>query len=144
MAAELTALERAVIASLLSPEHPVTEALRYQADHCRIASREFTAVGFYTALEVPQDAPPAPVAPGRLNLGDVTAVIDGLDHGAGFVLWIEDGVLQVLEGFSYDEPWPQEIRGFDVQAGGVNHHGTRTDLEEIDGRWVRSGSHVRS
>lgn len=138
MEADLTGLERAVIACLLAPEHPVTDALRYQADRCRVASREFTGVGFYTTLEVPSDAPAASVRSGRMHLGDVTATIDGLNHGAGFVLWIEDGVLQVLEAFTYDEPWPQEIRGYDVQGGGVGHHGTRTDRQEIDASWARS------
>lgn len=138
MEAELTALERAVIACLVSREHPVTAALRYQVDHCRVTSREFTGVGFYTALDVQSDAPPAPVLPGRMHLEDVTARVDGLSHGAGFVLWIEDGVLHVLEAFSYDEPWPDEIRGYDVQAGGVEHIGTRTDLQEIDASWLRS------
>lgn len=136
MEAELTALERSVIAALLLREHPVTEALRRQADRCRVASREFTGVGFFTALAVHPDASPAPVKSGRMTLGDVTATIDGLSHGAGFVLWIEDGVLQELEGFSCDEPWPEEIHGFDVQAGGVEHHGTRPDLEAIEARWV--------
>lgn len=135
MEADLTGLERAVIACLLAPKHPVTDALRYQADRCRVAAREFTGVGFYTTLEVPSDAPPAAVRSGRMTLGDVTATIDGLKRGAGFVLWIEDGVLRELEGFSYDEPWPEEIRGYDVRAGGVAHHGTRTDLEEIDAIW---------
>ena len=144
MEADLTRLERAVIACLLAPKHPVTDAFRYQADLCRVAAREFTGVGFYTTLEVPSDAAPAAVRSGRMTLGDVTATIDGLERGAGFVLWTEDGVLQVLEAFTYDEPWPQEIRSYDVQAGGVGHHGTRTDLEEIDVSWARSVDDDRS
>jgi hypothetical protein len=143
MEAELTGLERAVIACLLARKHSVTDALRYQADRCRVASREFTGVGFYTTLEVPSDAPPAAVRSGRMTLGDVTATIDGLNHGAGFVLWIEDGVLRELEGFSYDEPWPEAIRGHEVRAGGVEHDGTRTDLQEIDASWVGSADDGR-
>lgn len=102
MEAELTGLERAVIACLLAPKHPVTDALRNQADRCRVAAREFTGVGFYTTLEVPSDAAPAAVRSGRMTLGDVTVTIDGLKRGAGFVLWIEDGVLQDLEAFTYE------------------------------------------
>lgn len=136
MEADLTGLERAVMACLLAPEHPVADALRQQADHGRVASRKYTGVGFYTGLDVHPDAPPAPVKSGQMNLGDVTASIDGLNHGAGFVLWVEDGVLRELEGFSYDEPWPEEIRGYDLRAGGVAHHGTRTDLEQIDAFWA--------
>jgi hypothetical protein len=32
----------------------------------------------------------------------------GLVHGAGFVVFIDQGRLAVLEGFTYDEDWPPE------------------------------------
>jgi hypothetical protein len=51
---------------------------------------------------------------GRLVLSDVAAEIDGAQHGAGFVLFIEDGMLDVLEGFTYDEPWPGRVERFTV------------------------------
>jgi len=31
------------------------------------------------------------------------AKIDGLDHGMGFILWLKDGYLDCLEGYSYEE-----------------------------------------
>jgi hypothetical protein len=51
---------------------------------------------------------------------DAYADIDGLEHGAGFVLWLEDGWLSCLEGFSYAEPWPDTASRFSVRWERVN------------------------
>ncbi len=142
MADELSPLERDVIAMILSPDHPVLSALRRQFERCHVASRQITGVGFFTNLDVETDASPAPVMPGstRLCLGDVTATIEGLEHGAGFVLFVQDGVLDVLEGFSYVEPWPDVTAGYALTAGGVSHSGgSKTDLEHVNAAWDSSG-----
>jgi hypothetical protein len=44
--------------------------------------------------------------------GDVDAQIDGLENGAGFLLWITDGRLDFLEGYTYDGLWPTSIEEF--------------------------------
>lgn len=38
-----------------------------------------------------------------LTLGNVQAEIPGLQYGMGFILWIRDGVITSLEGYTYDE-----------------------------------------
>jgi hypothetical protein len=120
----LSFLEHEVIATVLRPDHPVFEALRLQFDWCEAAARELTGAGFFTELSIPIDAAPAPVTPGLLHLSGVVAEVDGLKHGAGFVLWIENGVLATLEGFSYDEPWPERVNGYSLHP--------RTRLEGND------------
>jgi hypothetical protein len=35
--------------------------------------------------------------------------INGLEHGSGYILWIKNGLIDSLEGYSYEEPWPEEI-----------------------------------
>ena len=136
----MTPLERQVIATLLAPDHPVMDALRRQFDACRVASREFTGHGFFSTLVVADGVEAAPVTLRQLDLGDVTATIDGLEHGAGFVLFVRDGVLHMLEGFAYDEPWPSAIGRFEITAGGIAHlGGSETDLEQIEAAWDRTG-----
>lgn len=136
MANELSPLERDVLAAILAPDHPVMNALRRQFERCSVASRETTGVGFFTHLEVPSDVPAAQVKPGRLALGDVTATIAGLEHGAGFVLFVEDGKIKLLEGFSYTEPWTDMNAGYEVTAGGVQHgHGSPNDNEQVQQAW---------
>jgi hypothetical protein len=46
------------------------------------------------------------------QIDDVDGTVNGLAHGAGFVLFIRDGKLDILEGFTYDEPWPKDIGHF--------------------------------
>jgi hypothetical protein len=136
---ELSALERDVMETLLSRDHPVLNALRRQFEQCHVVSRKLTGVGFYTDLAIAEDFAPAPVKPGRFALGDVTATVDGLERGAGFALFVEDGVLDFLEGFSYDEPWLDVTAPHVVSAGGITHSGgSLTDIEQVDAIWDRS------
>jgi hypothetical protein len=138
MSDELTPLEREIIATLLAPDHPVTQALRQQLVGCRVASREFTGHGFFSTLLVTDGVAAAPVARKRLALGDVSANIDGLEHGAGFVLFVREGVIAVLEGFAYDELWPDGVKRFRITPGGVAHvGGSETDLEQVEAAWDR-------
>jgi hypothetical protein len=108
----LTPLERDAMAALLSPANSVMDGLRAQLAACRTKSREFTGVGFYTRLVVPQGLAVAGI--GRLVLSHVDADIEGLPQGAGFVLFVEDGMLELLEGFTYDGLWPDHVGAYTV------------------------------
>lgn len=114
MKQELTEFERAVLGKLLAGDHPVLEALRVQLRHCHVERREHTGHGFFTELEVDESAPTAPTPRAEARIRDVTATVAGLQHGAGFVLLVRDGYLDQLEGFSYEEPWPSTVRGFEL------------------------------
>jgi hypothetical protein len=111
--AGLTALEAAVVQKLLAGDHPFLIALRTQAASAEVRDREMTGVGFYTALRVQ----PVPViaGSGEYELEDVLAELEGLDHGAGFILYVRNGVMDLLEGFSYDEPWPSAVGAFSLR-----------------------------
>lgn len=102
--------ERAVIEKLLTGENPIFTILREQARIAYPRSREYTGAGFFLYFSVPANAPFLAVK--DFFFGDVNAMIDGLQYGAGFVLFIRKGCLDVLEGYSYDEPWPKEIHKF--------------------------------
>jgi hypothetical protein len=108
----LTDLERDAMATMLRHDHPVTTLLRAQLDECRIKGRELTGVGFFTDIVVPQAL--AVPGLGSMHLNDAVVEIAGLEHGVGFVLFIRDGKLDVLEGFTYDEPWPDKIGNYSV------------------------------
>ena len=110
----LSDLERDVLEMLLAGNDARLEQLRGQLDACRVRSREMTGVGFWTSLAVPPGI--EGVGNGlRTRLSDVVATIEGLEHGAGFVLFIENGLLDNLEGFTYDEPWPDRIGGYSLR-----------------------------
>jgi hypothetical protein len=114
MSDELTDLERRVIEKLLAGEHPVLEALREQFRTCRVKKRELTGCGFFTELEMSRSVKAAPTGQQNLRIGDVAARIAGLEHGAGFVLFVSGGYLDMLEGYSYDESWPESITDFEL------------------------------
>lgn len=109
---------------LLRQAHPVMDTFRAQLAACRTKSREFTGVGFYTQLVAPQALTVAGID--RLILDDVYAEIDGLPHGAGFALFIEGGMLECLEGFTYDGPWPDLVESFTLRIH------TSSDPEAVD------------
>jgi hypothetical protein len=51
--------------------------------------------------------------PGKQSLwfGSVSADVPELHHGAGFQLYIDEGAVSQLEGFSFDGPWPDPWPG---------------------------------
>jgi hypothetical protein len=136
---QLSASERAVITTILRPSHPVMDALREQLEACLVTNREFTGTGFFTTLHVPDYVPDAPVTRESLHLGEVAASLTGLDHGAGFVLWVVRGRLDTLEGFSYGERWPDGVEGWDVTPmAPTRGEGVESDLEQVANAWRRA------
>lgn len=112
-------LERSVLAKLLGGKGPVMAALRRQAEVAQVKSREFTGHGVYTSFTVP----PALrlTQAGDFFIGGVGAEIEGMLHGAGFHLFVTDGLIAQLEGYAYDEPWPASyvrFRLIDIPVGG--------------------------
>jgi hypothetical protein len=106
---DLTTLEEH-LEMLLRGNDEVLDVLRQQAKHAQVSSREMTGVGFFTYFAVPAEMPRINGQP-ALKLGDVNGAADNVKHGLGFLLYITDGVLSMLEGYTYDEPWPDEVRG---------------------------------
>lgn len=109
----ISPLESAVLEKLLFGEDPTLSILRAQTRCAHVASRQFTGAGFYLVFGLPEDAPKVAGEP-NFEIGDVHAKLEGLQHGAGFVLFIKNGRLDMLEGYSYDEPWPTQTRGIEL------------------------------
>lgn len=109
---ELTEFERAILTKLLDGEHPLLVELRKQLPICRVNRREQTGVGFFTHFDT---GAASPATNAKARFGDVVAEIDGLVHGAGFVLYVENGRLSTLEGYGYDEPWPSKITNYRLE-----------------------------
>jgi hypothetical protein len=108
---ELNDLEKAVLEKLLEGSHPVLEALRRQLPGLSVEKRQQTGAGFYTEF-AKGSAAPVLLTGRKIRFGDVQASIDSLKLGAGFVLFVDDGLIHMLEGYSYEEPWPETIGNF--------------------------------
>jgi len=102
----LSKFERDVIDKLLNGNSDALRILKSQIDMARITCRN-TGAGFFLSFDVPDTC--SRVTPEKCRIGDVTATIAGLKYGAGFVLFVNDGFVRQLEGYSYEEPWPDEI-----------------------------------
>ena len=109
MTEDFTDLERSVMEMLLSGEQPTLRVLRQQFAASRPSKREHTGVGFFTYFDVPASTP-RPSIDARVRIDDVQATLSGLQYGAGFVLFVSNGVIEMLEGYTYDEPWPRDAQ----------------------------------
>lgn len=95
------ALERAVLDAICEMYLSDREALEAQLSTATFVSRENTGAGFYTRFKV-ERASSAATKGERLRAGPESK-IDGLRHGMGFILWLEEGYADCLEGYSYGE-----------------------------------------
>jgi hypothetical protein len=105
----LSKFERDVIDKLLNGNSNALRILKSQIDMAQIA-RRYTGAGFFLSFDVPDTC--SRVMPEKCRIGDVTATIAGLKYGAGFVLYVNDGLVRQLEGYCYEETWPDEIREY--------------------------------
>ena len=103
----LNEMERRALEMLLAGDKPELALLRAQLSSATVVSRDFTGVGFFTQLLVPAELPRVRGC-ARLILADVYAEVTGLEHDAGFVLFVSEGAIDVLECFIVDERWPDD------------------------------------
>jgi len=103
----MTELEAVVVGALLAGDREELAILRQQVQHAVVSNRKHTGVGFWTYFVV-QPSAPRLANSGRLRLSDVGAVVQDVQHGAGFILWVEHGAIDCLEGFTYADDWPKE------------------------------------
>jgi hypothetical protein len=106
-----TALEHAVLRSIFSETPELAATLDQQLEQAKVTERQNSGAGFFTTIAVCENAP-------RLEstryLGRQThASVDGLEHGLGFVLFLEDGRLHLLEGYSYE---PESTTSLDLAS----------------------------
>lgn len=84
-------------------------------------------VGFYCDFEVPREAASVDGA-GSFEISDGVGDVPGLANGVGFVLFVREGRLAMLEGFTYDEQWPESVSGIVLRY----EPGPTRDLSKLD------------
>jgi hypothetical protein len=109
---EVVSLVNRLMPRLLAGEHPALVALREQLNSATISEVEMTGCGFYARFAVAADAPLA--SPPRLTGGSAKIELSDAKHGAGCVLFVRDGRLSTLEGYTYDDDWPEDARVLSV------------------------------
>ena len=104
----ITEFDRTILDALLAGDLLELAILRAQAGVADVRERKMTGVGFFTTFSIPPDAPRLDVA-GQRVISGVGAELEGVNHGVGFLLFVRNGQLDVLEGFTFDEPWPTRV-----------------------------------
>jgi hypothetical protein len=107
----LTNLEKAVLEMLVDGKGETFQLLRKQYLAAHVTERHLTGVGFWTYFSIPNSVAKLPGNP-SFRFGDVDADIKDLQNGAGFLLQVKDGYIYMLEGYSFDEPWPDATDTF--------------------------------
>lgn len=97
---EFTDLEKAVMHAIFAEMPENQDALERQLDQATVVQRENSGVGFFTTIAVPDDVAPVRI-PSPLST-DICANVAGVERGMGFLVFIEDGRLETIEGFSYE------------------------------------------
>lgn len=98
---EFTDLETAALRAIFLETPELAPALERQLEMAVVTERQNSGGGFFTTVKVAEDAPSvnSPTV-----LGYAThAHISGLKHDFGFVLFMENGRLNTLEGYAYEE-----------------------------------------
>jgi len=106
-------------------ENEHIDTIKQQYNNSIVTDREFTGVGFYTNFYV---ADKSLHLKDNVNfeIGGIHASINGLKSGAGFIVFIRNGVIKCLEGYTYGEPWPKEITEYKFSI--VKKDGSLIDL----------------
>jgi hypothetical protein len=75
------------------------EAIRHQIDTAQVVSFENSGAGFFSNLVVAEDAP---VLPEKSRLSGAYGSVLGIEHGMGFIVFLQDGRLAMIEGYCND------------------------------------------
>lgn len=96
---EFTEMETAALRAIFAETPAVSSELQRQLRRATVTKRENTGGGFFTDIAVPEDVPRVECPK---ELGYAThARVEGLEHGLGFALVMEDGMLHLLEGYAW-------------------------------------------
>jgi hypothetical protein len=92
----LSPLEQAVLDVIALHVPEIAAALADQQGKIRVAVRKNTGAGFYTTFDFAHPLIKGVASP----VGDVRATVADLQHEMGFMLWLREGRIHQLEGYT--------------------------------------------
>lgn len=104
--------EKKLIEMLLDGENEVLSTLKKQYELSKVVSRDFSDVGFYTSVFI-QNKDDLCLNGKSFYLGDVDGTVNGIKGAIGFILYIKNGYISLLEGYTnIIDKWPtnEEIK----------------------------------
>jgi hypothetical protein len=118
---ELSRFERTVIERLIDGD--AEEAvLREQLARISAVERDYSGKGVFVTLSLSDTALPVRQFPNR-HIEERPSFIlkhPQLKHGATAILFMEDGVMKMLECATFGEDWPTDDASFEIQSAEWN------------------------
>ncbi|MBN1467086.1 MAG: hypothetical protein JW924_00030 [Fusobacteriaceae bacterium] len=98
--------ENNVMEMLLDGENEILSKLRKQYEHSKVISREFSTAGFFISFTV-EDRGELCLEGKSFYIGDVGGIVNGIESAIGFILFIKNGYISLLEGYTnIIDNWP--------------------------------------
>lgn len=107
------AFERRLLLKFVDGKDNTFALLRKQADSVTTTRRRMTESGFWVEYRV--DTSEYNVSDRDFHLGDVFGTSNELHNGIGFVLFVRDGQIKAMEGYTFDEKWPKQLDNIDLK-----------------------------
>ena len=107
-------LEDDLLRMLLEGNDAMLMILRNQLSHVVFAKEELSGSGIFITFKLAKEVVAIPGEPG-IRFGDVAIELEGLTNPAGCVLFVDSGRLSLLEIYSYDEPWPENLGSYKLR-----------------------------
>ena len=109
-------IERAVLEATAHDYPGLADDIRRQAEAAQVTEFENSGAGFFSTVTV---APDAPLLPDKSPLDGAYGSVEGIEHGIGFVVFLEGGRLSLIEGYCHGDVstvgFDFEVAEFDVK-----------------------------
>lgn len=133
---EFEQFEKQIMEKILAGADEGLEIMREQYKGAVVTERWFSGVGFFSTFQVNEKSPKLS-SHCSTQLTDVHAQCDELAHGMGFVLFIKDGMIDFLEGSTYDEKWPEHLANLRLCYLPQNPEDAR-NMEDLRRKWCNN------
>ena len=112
-------IERSVLEAAAHDYPASSDALREQIAAAQVTNFENTGAGFFSTFEIARKARPLP----DQSTPDVgTGSVANIPHGMGFLVFLRDGYLSTIEGYTYGGSTTEldfETVAFDVKPWSI-------------------------
>ncbi|MFZ5789556.1 MAG: hypothetical protein ACOY3L_02550 [Pseudomonadota bacterium] len=110
----LSQFESDVLHAIVRDRFGESSKLMAQIDALSLERKEMTGVGMYLYFQLTDEDKKVPEVQDEIISSRVGASLPQLHNDIGFVLYIEKGVIKMLECYTVDEPWPTDISTYNL------------------------------
>lgn len=101
-------LANQVMTMLLDGNDEVLLMLRKQYKKSAVVSEEYSEVGFYIDYQIDKGLKVSDEYNGTFQIGDVDGEVNNINEALGFILYVKNGYLTMLEGYTnIIDSWPE-------------------------------------